>query len=137
MTNVYEYYAFYGDNFTGITFDDNNEAQVEEGVTVYVSIAAMDDCKILGTLQLNDSPDGVITIDDGYYSFAMPAADATFNVTSSDSTEYELIMTGTDHVSFENLLVGNDSDPVSPVGDVYTRPRSPRPTVRTSLRTAR
>ena len=110
MTNVAEYFVFVGDD--EIEFDNNNQAQVRAGATVYVSLT-MEDCYALTSLTVNGSTTGVTEEEPGvYYSFVMPEGDATIGTMTTQATQYTLTVVGEENVSFD-LLAGFESTPVS------------------------
>ena len=110
MSNVAEYFVFVGN--IEIEFDNNNQAQISAGATVYVSLT-MQDCYALNSLTVNGSTAGVTEVEPGvYYSFVMPEENATIAVSSTQATEYTLTVVGGENVTFD-LLAGAGSIPVS------------------------
>ena len=110
MTNVSEYFVFVGDE--EIEFDNNNQAQVSAGATVYVSLT-MEDCYALTSLTVNGSTAGVTEEEPGvYYSFVMPEGDATIGVLAIQATQYTLTVVGGESVTFD-MLTGAESNTVS------------------------
>ena len=110
MTNVAEYFVFVGEN--EIEFDNNNQAQVTAGATVYVSLT-MEDCYALNSLTVNGSTTGVTEEEPGvYYSFVMPAENVTIGTTTTLATEYTLTVVGGENVTFD-MLAGAESNAVA------------------------
>ena len=111
MTNVAEYFVFVeGDP---IEFNANNQAQVAEGATVGVSIAAMNDCYLFGSFTVNGSTITQENPDDLYFEFTMPDEDAEIVVTTTDAIPYYLTVVGLDNVTYTYFLKGVGSDEVT------------------------
>ena len=99
-----------------IELDENDEAQVSPGTEIRISVDVVDDCYALQDFIVVYGTNDNDTIwaenhmeEDGYYSFNMPASDATLKDIANQATEYTLTVEGLEHVSFD-LLVGSESD---------------------------
>jgi hypothetical protein len=114
--HINDYYVFVNnENSEAAEFDENDEMEVYEGATVYVSVAEVEDCYLFNGLSVTygDNQHADTTkYDDMYYSFVMPAGDATLNFHTSEATQYTLTVAGS-HFSIEDLLVGVESDIVT------------------------
>ena len=111
MTNVEEYFVLVGGN--EIEFDNNNQAQVSAGATVYVSLT-MEDCYVLSSLTVNGSTTGVTEIEAGiYYSFVMPEGNATIGVSATQAEQYTLTVEGLNNVTYTDMLKGFYSEEVT------------------------
>ena len=114
--HINDYYVFVNnENSEAAEFDENDEMEVYEGAVVYVSVAEVEDCYLFNGLSVTygDNQHADTTkYDDMYYSFVMPAGDATLNFHTSEATQYTLTVAGS-HYSIDGLLVGVESDIVN------------------------
>ena len=115
IEHINEYYVFVTSQNESVEFDENDEMEVYEGATVYVSVAEVEDCYLFNGINVvygdNQKAD-TTKYDPMYYSFVMPAGDATLNFVTGEATQYTLTVAGS-HFEFDDLLVGSESDVVT------------------------
>jgi hypothetical protein len=114
LEHINEYFVFVNNENEPVEFE-NDEIEVYEGATVYVSVAEVEDCYLFNGINVvygdNQKAD-TTKYDPMYYSFVMPAGDATLNFVTGEATHYTLTVAGS-HFEFDNLLVGSASEVVT------------------------
>ena len=92
---------FDGDEVS-IEVDEEGTATIEAGTEVRVSIDLIANCKVFSDLTVTNVDEITEIEPNVYYSFSMPAGNATLSVTTATTTDRALTVAGLNHVTSGN-----------------------------------